>query len=197
MSHQSTPPQSHPQNQTPEATTQNANPSPTPSTPDASLLQGILAALAPVVEFHKAVDSASDNDLRLFWDIRLVQGKDTPFTTMSGHASFPGILSGSALGQMPALLSREIVEKIAVPLNARLQDISNERALRPAPKAAIEQPKQEEPPAKPATPAPVGDAPTADQIVPAHERNEIVDVLLPHTLVNEATAIMAEIQKHD
>lgn len=179
--------QNNPQQQDP---TQNASQSPTPSTNE-DLLKHLMAALGPVLEFHKSVEHASDNDLRLFWDIRLVQGKDTPFTSMSGHSSFPGMLVGSSLGQLPSVMSREIVEKIAVPLAARLQDMTNEQVLGTVMKNVV-------PIKKPAKPA-LGTLKevSTEEILPDSERDEIIDVMLPKEIVADAADIMAELKNHE
>lgn len=192
--------QSPNQNQTPpQEITPNANQSPTPSTTDAppsneDLMKHLMAALGPVVDFHKTVETASENDLRVYWDIRLVQGKDTPFTSMTGHSSFPGILVGSALGQLPSAMSREIVEKIAVPLSARLQDMTNERALN----TVMKNVPTRQTPVKPVIRAvdPSVDV-TSQDLIPDGERNEVIDVMLPREVVDEAAGIMAELKKNE
>ena len=177
----------------PQETTPTDSQSPTPSTNE-DFLKSLMAAMAPVVDFHKTVENASDDDLRVFWDVRLVQGKDTPFTTMSGHSSFPGILSGSSLGQLPAAMSREIVEKIAVPLAARLQDMTNARALG----AVMKNVKTTDKPPKVLKQAEVTHGSvTANDIVAPEDRNEIIDVMLPKEVVAEAANIMSELNKHE
>jgi hypothetical protein len=194
MSQKLPPPQTHHPNPT-QTPTPNDQPSPTPSMND-PILQGLLAALAPVVEFHKTVDSASDNDLRMYWDVRLVQGKDTPFTSISGNSSFPGILVGSALGRLPEALSREVVEKIAVPLAARLQDMSNERAMQslpqPANGAVITQK-----PAKPLTHAGSDLEIDTANLLPEDQRNDVIDAMLPKSVVEDAAGIISELKKSE
>ena len=180
-----------PQNQ-PKETTPNVNQSPPPSTTNEDLLKNLLAAMGPVVDFHKTVVNASENDLRLFWDIRLVQGKETPFTSMSGHSSFPGVLVGSALGQLPSVMSREIVEKIAVPMAARLQDMTNDRALGLVMKNV--QPASKPPKLNKKF---LEDRISAESLVPQDERNEIIDVMLPKEMVEEAAEIISEMRKYE
>ena len=194
MSQKQSPPQAQTlsQNQT---HTQNDQPSPTSSMTD-PMLQGLLAALAPVVEFHKTVDNASDNDLRMYWDVRLVQGKDIPFTSISGHSSFPGILVGSALGRMPEALSREIVEKIAVPLAARLQDMSTGGALKDLPKLTNGSEDQQKP-AKPAIPAGYDTETDTETLLPESQRNDVIDAMLPKSLVEDAAVIISDLKKSE
>lgn len=178
-------PQNHPQNQ---ATSKEDPPSPTPSTSE-DILKNLMAALAPIMDFHKTVDSASDNDLRMYWDIRMVQGKDTPFTSISGHSSFPGVLTGSALGQLPSMISREVVEKIAVPLSARLHDMTNAKALGTVMKnvTSLEN-------FRPVSPQSRGGE---EPLILENERNEMLDVMLPKEIVAEAAEIMSELKRNE
>jgi hypothetical protein len=164
---------------------------PAPPLGDA-LLKHLSSILEPLLEFHKAVEHASENDLRLYWDIRLVQGKDTPFTSMSGHSSFPGVLVGSALGQIPASMSREIVEKIAVPLAARLQDMTNDRAISVVMKnvTTITPPKADKNVLLAATSE-------SQNLIPDAERTELLDVMLPKDIVKDAENIIAELKKNE
>lgn len=164
---------------------------PAPPLGDA-LLKHLSSILEPLLEFHKAVEHASENDLRLYWDIRLVQGKDTPFTSMSGHSSFPGVLVGSALGQIPASMSREIVEKIAVPLAARLQDMTNDRAISVVMKnvTTTTPPKADKNVLLAATSE-------SQNLIPDAERTELLDVMLPKDIVKDAENIIAELKKNE
>lgn len=102
---------------------------PQSSTPESNPLQQILAMLAPMMDFHKTVEDAQENDLRLYWDVRIVQGKDTPFMNTTGSTSLPGILHGSRRGQACDSIQKEIIDKIALPLSARIQDMVCDGAL--------------------------------------------------------------------
>jgi hypothetical protein len=80
--------------------------------------------LAPLMQFHKAVDEANDGDLRLFWDVRLVRGKDTTFMSTSGSSSLPGVLSSTlSVNTAPITVHQEIEDKIAKPLHLKLQQM--------------------------------------------------------------------------
>lgn len=173
-------------------TQQDAHEAPPPSPIGDALLRHLSSILEPLVEFHKAVEHASDNDLRLYWDIRLVQGKDTPFTSMSGHSSFPGVLVGSALGQIPASMSREIIEKIAVPLAARLQDMTNERAI-----SVVMKNVTTNTPPKAAKNVMLAANSNATSLIPDCERTELLDVMLPKDIVKDAENIIAELKKNE
>jgi hypothetical protein len=101
-----------------------------PSMPDLSGLNNVMALLAPLLEFHKEVTDSDDGDLRLFWDVRLVRGKNTPYMSTSGSSSLPGILSSpTALARAPITISQEIDEKIAMPLNNKMQQMISEKNI--------------------------------------------------------------------
>jgi len=174
--------------------TENMTQEPDTQTPPAgdALLQHLSSILEPLIEFHKAVENSSENDLRLYWDIRLVQGKDTPFTSMSGHSSFPGVLVGSALGQIPASMSREIVEKIAVPLAARLQDMTNDRAI-----SVVMKNITTTTPPKANKNIMLNATSDSQSLIPDSERTELLDVMLPKDIVKDAEDIMAELKKNE
>ena len=110
-------------------------PSTKPSTPEAKTkmipdqMQQLLSLFAPLLEFHKTVESAADTDLRLFWDVRLIRGKDTPYLSTTGSTSLPGVLSGSARNTLPSYIYQEVEDKIATPMLARLQDLVGGAAL--------------------------------------------------------------------
>lgn len=105
------------------------------STPDipaqeaADPLQQLLAMITPLLEFHKVAESAEDADIRLFWDVRLLKGKAEPLVSVKGSSSLPGALRGAQQAKAPTLVYQEIVEKIATPLLARMQDLVNAGAL--------------------------------------------------------------------
>ena len=97
------------------------------STPDA--LSQLLALMAPLVDFHKAVESASNDDLRLFWDVRVVRGQNEPFMTANGSSTLQGLLHGSRKTKASDFIRQEIVDKIADPLGAKIQDMVCDGAL--------------------------------------------------------------------
>lgn len=79
--------------------------------------------LGPLVDFHKEIDEAGEDDLRLYWDVRIVRGSGRPFLNTNGTSTLAGALSGSAVRMLTALLQDEIAEKIARPLVAKAQDL--------------------------------------------------------------------------
>ena len=88
--------------------------------------------LAPLVEFHKTSEEASDGDLRLYWDVRIVRGKDTPFMSTSGSSSLPGILAtNAALNTAGIVIHQEIEDKVAKPLHGKIQQMIGDLNLAP------------------------------------------------------------------
>jgi hypothetical protein len=94
---------------------------PASSTPDESALSGLLRAMGPIIEFHKAVEDADDNDLRMFWDIRILRGSGETFITSTGSSSFPDALGPKQRANAAIAIQQEVHEKIAVPLVGKMQ----------------------------------------------------------------------------
>lgn len=72
--------------------------------------------LQPIFDFHKAIESANDDDLRMFWDVRIVQGKSTPFASVQGSSSMPRALSQKMAPSAPSNIEKEVIQKIILPL---------------------------------------------------------------------------------
>jgi len=87
------------------------------------------AMMEPVMKFHAAVEEARESDVRIFWDVRVIKGKDELIVNNVGSASIPRGLSGSRRAKMPFVVHQEIVEKIANPLLAELQDMTATEVL--------------------------------------------------------------------
>lgn len=88
----------------------------------AALLATLTPLIAPLLEFHKQVEGTLAEDVRLFWDVRLLKGEGSMLMQTSGTTTLPGLLNGSAIRDAPGNIYREIEEKIAKPLSQRLQD---------------------------------------------------------------------------
>lgn len=91
----------------------------------ASAMQKALAPymehLQPMLEFHKEVEGAEEDDLRIFWDVRIVRGKSTPFDSIKGSSTLAGILRQGAANDAAKAIQIEVEEKIAKPLAGKLQ----------------------------------------------------------------------------
>jgi hypothetical protein len=75
-----------------------------------------LALLEPLLEFHKAVEEAAEDDVRIFWDIRIVRGQDQPFAGVAGSSTLPRFLAPKMIALAPGAIQQEISEKITIPL---------------------------------------------------------------------------------
>ena len=72
--------------------------------------------LQPLFDFHREIESAKDDDLRMFWDVRIVQGKNTPFASIQGSSSMPKALSQKMAPSAPSNIEKEVIQKIIEPL---------------------------------------------------------------------------------
>lgn len=81
----------------------------------------VLNLLKPVTDFHRAVEDATQNDLRMFWDVRIVRGANTPYCHVHGSSSLPALLAENMLSQAPQEIEHEAKAKIVVPLVSFMQ----------------------------------------------------------------------------
>lgn len=79
---------------------------------------GVLSLLKPLIDFHKGVEDAADHDFRIYWDVRLVRGKDTPFAHVHGSSTLPALLAPKLQPYAPGVIESEIKDKICAPLMA-------------------------------------------------------------------------------
>jgi hypothetical protein len=85
------------------------------------MLQELSDSIAPLIEFHKEVENATADDLRLFWDVRVSRGRKEPFAHLTGNTPLPGILSSKLRALGPSMIETEITNKILTPLGAMVQ----------------------------------------------------------------------------
>lgn len=69
-------------------------------------------------DFHQSLEDARGDDLRIYWDVRIVRGKDTPFHSVKGISTMPNVLSSKMLAHAPSMIQQEVMDKIAQPLTA-------------------------------------------------------------------------------
>jgi hypothetical protein len=81
----------------------------------------LLGMLQPLLEFHRTREEATQEDLRLYWDVRIIKGSDQAFGSVAGSSTLSGILSDKMRHRAPGLLQVEINEKIAAPLSGVLE----------------------------------------------------------------------------
>lgn len=80
-----------------------------------------MALLKPMSDFHLEVEEAAQNDMRMFFDVRIVRGKDTPFCHVQGTSSLPMMLAQNMCIAATTKIQQEITDKIMEPLVAALQ----------------------------------------------------------------------------
>ena len=110
------------QNNTPvKPKPQAKKPAPDASDNQSALLEDIhvaLEVLKPLIDFHKAVDDATDNDFRIYWDVRLVRGKDTPYVHVRGSSTLSSMFSPKLRPHAVGVIQSEVADKISAPLVA-------------------------------------------------------------------------------
>ena len=64
-------------------------------------VQEVMQRLQPLTDFHQAMEFSTDDDLRMFWDVKIVQGKDTLFASVQGSSSMPKALARKMMPRTP------------------------------------------------------------------------------------------------
>jgi hypothetical protein len=85
-------------------------------------LQEMTEQLQPLIDFHQAMESSTDDDLRMFWDVKIVQGEDTPFASVQGSSSMPKALAKKMVPLAPSNIQKEVHQKIIEPLMSAMLD---------------------------------------------------------------------------
>jgi hypothetical protein len=110
------------QNNTPvKPKPQAKKPAPEASDNQSALLEDIHVALEvfkPLIEFHKVVEDATDDDMRIYWDVRLVRGKDTPYLHVHGSSTLSSMLAPKLRPHAVGVIQSEVADKISAPLVA-------------------------------------------------------------------------------
>lgn len=100
------------------------------STPSKDPMSILSEMLAPLIDFHKTAEESADSDLRIFWDVRIVRGKDTHFMHTTGSTTLPGILAnGLSVNTAPIVVHQEIEDKVAKPIHLKLQQMLSDNNL--------------------------------------------------------------------
>jgi hypothetical protein len=114
-------------------------------TPNEAALGDLLKMLQPLVEFHREVEDAGGDDLRIFWDVRVIRGASDICMTSSGSSSLPGALSDKLRPNAASAIQQEVVDKIAIPLVGKMQALVESGALDTATRARKDKPTLGEP----------------------------------------------------
>lgn len=84
-------------------------------------LTKLMEMIRPLVEFHAASEDADPSDIRIYWDVRIVKGKDIALAKSNGSASLPAALEEKEAPLISEVIEREVAAKIGRPLAARMQ----------------------------------------------------------------------------
>ena len=76
----------------------------------------------PLIDFHEAVEGTTENDMRIWWDVRVIRGRNTPFTQSTGTSYLPGLLSDKLKQHAIANIQQEINDKIAAPIGSAFME---------------------------------------------------------------------------
>jgi hypothetical protein len=89
-----------------------------------------LTLLEPLIEFHKADETMTMDDIKIRWEVRAIRGSSsTPFTHLKGESTFHKMLAPSMIMNAPERAEQEITDKIVLPMVAIFQDEAQRMAL--------------------------------------------------------------------
>jgi len=95
-----------------------------PATNNATQSQQIadaLVLLKPLTDFHASREDAGNDDVRIYWDVRLVRGKKEPLCHVHWTSSLPALLHYKMIARASTEIEMEVMKKITAPLVAALQ----------------------------------------------------------------------------
>lgn len=93
------------------------------------MLQELHTILTPLLNFHKAAEELTMDDVRIHWEVRAIRGKDTAFAHLKGSGTLHKILAPNMLMNAPERIEQEITDKIVLPMVAIVQGEANRMAL--------------------------------------------------------------------
>lgn len=104
------------------AVKKNLNPPKAEQPPTQDRVDMLLKLFQPVLDFHQTNAAATDDDIRIMWDVRLIRGKDEAWAHVSGTSTLPGVTAVSRCQMLSSVLQDEIESKISAPLVSRAQE---------------------------------------------------------------------------
>lgn len=91
--------------------------------------QQVAGLLGSLIEFHKVDEGMTMDDVKIFWDVRAIRGKDTAFAHNKGTSTLNMILAPSMMIEAMPKVEQEIREKIIRPMVGAFQAEVNRVAL--------------------------------------------------------------------
>jgi len=107
--------------QTPAQPPENPAEPAAPPTPDE--LQRAIDMFRPLAAFHQGIDDADDGDVRLFWDVTVIRGKDTTIAHLTGSSTFHRMFAYNMSALAPGRLQEELHSKLVMPLTSAVQEL--------------------------------------------------------------------------
>ena len=86
------------------------------------MLKQAIGFLKPLSDFHKVDEAMTQNDVRMYWDIRVVRGQDQHFAHLQGTSTFNNLFAYNMRMGATSMIEHEINEKVTMPLVAKLQE---------------------------------------------------------------------------
>lgn len=86
------------------------------------LLQQANVLLKPMLDFHNTGEGMTMDDVRFYWDVRAVRGKDKYFVHLNGSSTLHKVLAPSKLLDAPQRAEQEIMNTVIIPFVGAFQD---------------------------------------------------------------------------
>lgn len=84
-------------------------------------IQGLLDVLKPIIQFHKETVNLTANDVRLYYDVRVIRGNGQPFAHLQSSITWHEFLSPTVMALATTRIQNDLVEQIVIPLSAKIQ----------------------------------------------------------------------------
>jgi len=90
-------------------------------------LEAVLRLFSPLLKFHEPTQD-KDEDVSIFWDVRILRGADTKMAHVTGSSTMTGLLSVKMMPESSTIITDEILLKVAQPLAAKFQEVTSMEA---------------------------------------------------------------------
>ena len=93
------------------------------------VLQQVASLFEPLIEFHQPDEGMTMDDVKVYWDVRAIRGKDTAFAHIKGTSTLNMMLAPCMMIEAPCRAEQEITDKITKPMAGVFQDYVTRVAL--------------------------------------------------------------------
>jgi hypothetical protein len=80
------------------------------------LFNQALTALGPLLKFHEAADELTMDDVRMYWDVRVIRGSDTALAHLKGSSTLHKLIAPEMLLTTTERIELELRDKIVIPM---------------------------------------------------------------------------------